>query len=530
MKRCITSLIAACTMALGLSASASASPVVKTTYGPIKGTVTPGVAEFLGIRYAAPPTGDLRWRPPQSPTRWVAPLDATQFGNVCPQFGLPDTIPSEEDCLFLNVYVPISNGTDFSGQDYPVMVWIHGGGLETGAGSFYDPTPLVKQGKVIVVTINYRLDALGFLAHPALGAGNYGLMDQQFAMSWVRQNIAAFGGNPHNVTIFGESAGGLSVLSNMASMTAAGLFNRAIAESGIYYGLLVFPSLTDSENSGEKFANDAGCGGLTASLTADCLRSLPPSTLLANEADIENGFGYLLPDIDGHVLTQSPDTAFETGQFNRVPVIDGTNHDEYRWFIVDLFDLSTGPITDTEYVDLVNLVFESSASAVLVEYPLANYPSPDLAYATLITDAAFSCSALHTDRALSQYVRTYVYEFADENAPPVFPTAFIPPFVVPQGSEHFSEIQYLFELPFYGEPTVPFTPGQQRLSKTMIRYWTNFATDGDPNSDDQVGPSWTRFSGPAAHEVIQSLVPPSPKSESESAFANDHNCTFWGVP
>ena len=526
MKKCITGAIAACAMALAWSASASSFPVVKTIYGPVKGTLTPGVAEFLGIRYAAPPTGDLRWRPPQSPAPWAAPMDATQFGNVCPQFGLSDTIPSEEDCLFLNVYVPVGNGADFSGQDYPVMVWIHGGGLETGAGSFYDPTPLVKRGNVIVVTINYRLDALGFLAHPALGAGNYGLMDQQFAMSWVRRNIAAFGGNPHNVTIFGESAGGLSVLSNMASPTAAGLFHRAIAESGIYFGPLVLPSLTDAENAGEKLAADAGC----PSQTADCLRSLPPSALLANEGDIENGFGYLLPDIDGAVLTQSPDAAFASGQFNRVPVIDGTNHDEYRWFIVALFDLSTGPITDPEYANLIDFVFGSSAPSVLDEYPLASYPSPDLAYATLITDAAFSCSALHTDRALSQYVRTYAYEFADENAPPVFPTAFLPPFVVPQGSEHFSEIQYLFDLSFYGEPTVPFTSSQQRLSNTMIRYWTNFATDGDPNSDDQGGPSWPRFSGPPAHEVFQSLAPPSPKAEPEPAFADDHKCAFWGVP
>jgi len=529
MKRCVTGVIAACAMALALSASAGSFPVVKAIYGPVKGTLTPGVAEFLGVRYAAPPTGSLRWTPPQPPAPWIAPMDATQFGNACPQTGVAG-VPTDEDCLFLNVYVPTSDGTNFSGQNYPVMVWIHGGGLEFGASNFYDATPLVKKGNVIVVTINYRLDALGFLAHPALsaetayhGSGDYGLMDQQFAIRWVRQNIAAFGGDPQNVTIFGESAGGLSVLTNMASPTAAGLFNRAIAESGLYDGTLVYPSLADAESLGTTFANDVGC----PSQTAACLRSVPVATLINNEADIESAFGVLLPDIDGNVLTQSPDTAFESGQFNRVPVIDGTNHDEYRYFVALLFDLSTGPITSTGYVDLVDFVFGLSAPAVLAEYPLANYLSPDLAYATLITDLAFSCSALLTDQALSQYVRTYAYEFADENAPPIFP-----PVSFAQGSEHFSEVQYLFNLPLFGEPTVPFTLDQQRLSNKMIRYWTNFAKDGDPNSDDQGAPLWTRFSGSPAHEVFQSLVPPSPMSESEAAFSNDHQCAFWtpGLP
>jgi para-nitrobenzyl esterase len=164
---------------------------------------------------------------------------------------------------------------------------------------------------------------------------------------------------------------------------------------------------------------------------------------------------------------------------------------------------------------------------VLAQYPLANYPSPDLAYATLITDLAFSCSALLTDQALSQYVRTYAYEFADENAPPIFP-----PVSFPQGAEHFSEVQYLFNLSSFGEPTVPFTPDQQRLSDTMIRYWTDFAKSGNPNSDEKEVPLWTKFSGPPAHEVLQSLLPPSPVSEPESVFSTDHKCAFWtpGLP
>lgn len=554
--RLLTSVIAACIVAFASSASAHSSQVINTIYGPVKGALTPGAAEFLGVRYAAPPTGSLRWMPPQPPAPWSTPMDATQFGNACPQTGVAG-VPTDEDCLFLNVYIPRgcdqsgrhdaadaacdaegADGADFSyhhrhhhhRHHHPVMVWIHGGGLEFGASNFYDPTPLVTNGNVIVVTINYRLDALGFLAHPALsaetayhGSGNYGFMDQQFATRWVKQNIAAFGGDPDNVTIFGESAGGLSVLSNLASPVAAGLFNRAIAESGIYDGPLVFPSLGAAESLGTTFATDVGC----ATQTAVCLRSVPVQTLINHEADIESAFGVLLPDVDGHVLTQSPDTAFESGEFNRVPLINGTNHDEYRYFVALLFDLTTGPITSVEYASLLDLVFGSTAPAVLAEYPLANYASPDLAYATLITDLAFSCSALLTDQALSQYVRTYAYEFADENAPPVFP-----PVSFPQGAEHFIEVQYLFNLSAFGEPTVPFTESQQRLSDTMIRYWTDFAKSGNPNSDEKEVPLWTKFSGPPTHEVFQSLLPPSPVSEPESVFSTDHKCAFWtpGLP
>ena len=207
------------------------------------------------------------------------------------------------------------------------MVWIHGGALVTGESNDYDPAGLVRRG-VIVVTINYRLGALGFLAHPALAArpggpsGNYGLMDQQAALRWVQRNIGAFGGDPRNVTIFGESAGGLSVLSQLASPGARGLFSRAIVESGAYN--LTQAPLATAEAAGEAFAAKAGC----ASQTAACLRSLPVSTILDNE-----DFSGYTPDIDGRVLTQSLKTAFASGQFNRVPVINGTNHDEWRLFV-----------------------------------------------------------------------------------------------------------------------------------------------------------------------------------------------------
>jgi para-nitrobenzyl esterase len=263
--------------------------------------------------------GALRWRPPRPGARWHGVRDTTAFAPHCPQSAGPFGVASvSENCLYLNVFAP--RGSMRRGRRLPVMVWIHGGALVTGESDDYNPAKLVREG-AIVVTINYRLGALGFLAHPALArrpggpSGNYGLMDQQAALRWVQRNIRHFGGDPGDVTIFGESAGGLSVLSQLASRRARGLFSRAIVESGAY-------DLTQAPlAAGEAFATTAGC----ASQTAACLRALPVSTILASQ----NAAGYQ-PDIDGRVLTQSLKTAFASGQFNRVPVINGSNHDEWR--------------------------------------------------------------------------------------------------------------------------------------------------------------------------------------------------------
>jgi para-nitrobenzyl esterase len=262
-----------------VSTSHPSGPVTGTANGPVRGLANGAVNEFLGIPYAAPPVGALRWQPPQPPANWPGVRDATQFASHCPQppgpFGQGST---SEDCLHLNVFTPSHRR---AGSHFPVMVWIHGGALVTGESNDYDPTTLAADG-VTVVTINYRLGALGFLAHPALAdasgqSGDYGLMDQQAALRWVRRNIANFGGNPHNVTVFGESAGGLSTLSQVASPRARGLFEKAIVESGSYN--LTQASLATAEAAGESFATRAGC----ASQTAACLRNLPVSAILASQ-------------------------------------------------------------------------------------------------------------------------------------------------------------------------------------------------------------------------------------------------------
>src|SRR5215472_18159100 len=249
-------------------------PILITDRGPVRGMVTTTLRMYLGIPYATPPVGRLRWRPPKVHERWSTPLNAAKFGNHCPQeasvFG---TASVTEDCLYLNVFTPNLSDEASTSRAYPVMVWIHGGALTVGESDDYTPTKLVQQG-VIVVTFNYRLGALGFLAHPALSAespdhisGNYGIMDQQFALKWVQRNIASFGGNPDQVTVFGESAGGLSVFLQLASPRAARLFHRGIVESGAYG--LTLPTLADEESHGEAFAVNVGCN----TQSATCLRS-----------------------------------------------------------------------------------------------------------------------------------------------------------------------------------------------------------------------------------------------------------------
>jgi para-nitrobenzyl esterase len=500
-----------CSVPLSLHAQ-ERGPLALTFDGPVRGTVSAaGIGEFLGIPYATPPVGELRWRPPLPHAPWFEPLDATQFANHCPQLASPFGIASTtEDCLYLNVYTPRAGHLS---QLRPVMVWIHGGALITGESNDYDPTALVEDG-VIVVTINYRLGALGFLAHPALAipagfAGDYGLMDQQLALRWVRDNIVFFGGDPLNVTIFGESAGGLSVFSQLASPLAANLFAKAIIESGAYQ--LSTQTLATAESAGTAFATAAGCG----SQTAACLRALPVSTILANE----NPAGYT-PNIDGGFLPLSLNTALATGQFNHVPVIQGGNHGEWRLFVALDFDLAVGPIgnNETDYEAALATLVGPLAPYVAAEYPLADYPSADLAFGAAGTDVVFACPALSADLSMSQYVPLSTYEFNDENAP----EDFLPPVSFPYGAAHASELQYLFALPV----TVPHPPldaQQLLLSSVMQHYWTNFAKSGNPNGSGL--PFWRPFS--AADGNFQSLIPPSPMEETN--FAAAHNCAFWAA-
>jgi para-nitrobenzyl esterase len=426
-------------------------------------------------------------------------------------------------CLYLNVFAPA--GGQQRDDGHPVLVWIHGGGFVFGESQDYDPAQLAADGTV-VVTINYRLGALGFLAHPALAesaggpAGDYGLMDQQAALRWVQRNIGEFGGDPENITIAGESAGGLAVLAQLASPSAHGLFARAIVQSGDF--ALTQTPLADAETAGEAFAKKAGC----SSQTADCLRGLPVSAIVSNQ---DNLGGYIPGVVDGKVLKQSIGAALASGEFNRVPIINGTNHDEERFFTALNVLLGGAPVTAANYQAVIASpsprgpdqggVSATVAAAIATEYPLSAFPSPSVAFSALATDWRFACPALKVNQWTSKVVPTFAYEFNDQNAPERF---LGPVSGFPYGAAHESELQYLFGLP--NPPTMfagTLSAEQQGLAASMQDYWAHFAANGYPSSAGQ--PRWPRF-GSHSQQIL-SLIAPQPQVETD--FAAVHHCGFW---
>lgn len=555
-KSCLFALLTAATLAAcnddggppPVPATARAPDVAVTSSGSVQAVDRVGLRSYFAIPFAKPPVGSLRWQAPQAPDRAATTLTRTQSASPCLQTSAsPFRLTNDsEDCLYLDVHAPSGPGP------FPVMVWIHGGAFNTGGTITYaDPSPLVSKG-VIVVNVAYRLGALGFLAHPALldssgAAGNYGIMDQQAGLRWVRDNIGVFAGDPNNVTIFGESAGGMSVMTHLASPLSRGLFAKAIVESGAY-GVNGQLTLAQSQTIGTTVVNNTltAAGVTCAPVDANCLRSLPDAVVRNQLATAFNAAqASPVPTVDGRVLPKTIKATFVAGENNKVPLVNGTNEDEYTLFLA-ISELGRRAAATPPNNDPNNTTFSLSAAAYPATaaalaggtgvpaaaltgtyYPLANYGTnaalqPSLAASALGTDVIFACNGLNVSRrAQTQGTPTWMYEFRDQTAIPSIGIAngtYTVSF--PQGAGHSYELQYLFNLRDLQNDE------RRALQTTMSRYWTNFAKAGDPNAAGSV-PQWSTF----ATGVVQALDVASGggvTSQTATAFSAQHQCdTAW---
>jgi len=467
----------------------STAPQVKTKSGIVEGKDDGAVHAFLGIPYAAPPVGDLRWKPPVPAVNWAGVRKATDFGPHCMQgkvFGDMNFRDSggSEDCLSLNVWVPAKP----SSAKLPVMVWIYGGGFVAGTTSEarQDGTHLAQQG-VIVVSMNYRLGIFGFLVHPELAkesgknaAGNYGLLDQTAALKWVHENIAAFGGDPGNVTIFGESAGSFSVSAQMASPLAKGLFQKAIGESGAAFfsgGLSFEPRSVREEKDVKNVKEKLGVSTLAE------LRAVTAEKLLEVYGKPGPGGFDFGPDVDGYFLPESAPAIFAAGKQNDVPLLAGWNHDEGSFNVV--FNPQK-PTADSMKADAQKNFGDKSAEFLRL------YPTD--------TDEHVLRSAL--DFAGDQFIAWSTWQWMETQAKtgkqPIFRYRFdlgpqpSNPNAPKLGAYHSAEIEYVFGQ-LDSKTDMKWRPEDRQLSELMQKYWANFARSGDPNGDGL--PKWPIYSG-----------------------------------
>jgi para-nitrobenzyl esterase len=481
-------MLVVCGLALGVPAAAGtpAGGVVRTDAGWVRGTTSGGARVYEGIPYAAPPVGDLRWHSPVAPRPWSGVRDATRPGNRCPHAaGLGQPASDTEDCLYLNVTAP---RTAFRA---PVLVWVHGGGLTSGAGSDYLASRLATRG-LVVVTVNYRLGNLGFFGFPGLADGGaFGIEDQQAALRWVQRNIRAFGGDPRNVTVAGESGGAHSVCAQLMSPGAAGLFHRAIVQStactvsahGDVRPLLDVPLFVPYEwhvGHGQTVAEALGC------TTLECLRDKPAADLLAAPT-------FPLPAWGTAVLPSDPAVALPAGDYHHVPLLTGTTRDEGTLF----GPLLVPGLTPEQYPAALATHFGAHAPAIEARYPLGEHGGSAVqAASAIMSDLDWALPQWVADRTFAEEVPVYAYEFLDRTAPP------IPDF--PAGVEplaaHGSELRYLFDL---RDDAVTLTPSQRRLGDRMISYWTRFAATGNPNGFGL--PRWQRVTAGDETPYVQGL-------------------------
>jgi para-nitrobenzyl esterase len=450
---------------------------VRTDNGLLSGVAgnSPEVRVYKGIPFAAPPVGDLRWKSPKRAASWEGVHKAEQFSPVCEQQPYPATSiyasaprPTSEDCLYLNVWTAATSDKDRR----PVMVWIHGGALTRGSGATptYDGESLAKKG-VVLVTINYRLGVFGFLAHPELtkesdrnASGNYGFLDQIAALEWVQKNIAAFGGDPKRVTIFGESAGSWSVNCLVATPLAKGLFQRAIGESGGNFGPM--KRLAEVEETGAKFAASVGADSIPA------LREKPADELLKAAATAA-----FPANVDGWMLPQDIYTIFATGKQNDVPVIVGSNADEGT-------SLSPWPANGTasNFTEQIRRRFGADADQLLQLYPAKTDDDAKASHYASFRDISFGWQMRTWARLATKTGRSKAYLYYFSRVPPG-------PQSSRYGAYHASEIAYVFNNLDVSKR--PWEDTDRKLAGLMSSYWVNFAATGNPNGKGL--PKWPAY-------------------------------------
>ena len=438
--------------------------VAVTRQGAVRGQQVGETWSYRGIPYAAPPVGALRWRPPADAPAWSGVRDALAFGATCPQRSADGGITGDEDCLTLNVWTPAQRPP----APAPVLLFVHGGAHYAGSSSVptYDGRALSEAGDVVVVTLNYRIGALGFLAHPGFGAenasaasGNYGYLDQTHALRWVQDNIAAFGGDPARVLLFGQSAGGFGVCMQLASPLARGLFSRAMILSGACTAM----TKAVAESSGATVAGRLGCSGADAAAAA-CLRARSVAELLA--LPVNDGRADSVragPVIDGWFLPAHPMMQLSA---NTVPVIVSTTRDEYTNQL-GLYGGSRPVATAAEFDQLVRQIFTTRADAVLARYPLADYPSPNEALIALLSDSTFICPSRAATRQLALSGRP-VWRAVFGHTLELGPLRSL-------RAAHGFDLVFGFKN-FRGDPV---TAAELRLSDTVSNAWIRFARDGD---------------------------------------------------
>jgi para-nitrobenzyl esterase len=484
---------------------------VTTDHGVVRGVVHGPSYAYRGIPYAAPPTGARRFRAPEDAARWNAPRDVRDFGACCPQADADGKVEGAEDCLTLNVWTP----RDAAPAPRAVLVFVHGGGNIQGCAAqinmgqrIYEGDGMAARENVVVVTINYRLGALGFLAHPALSAegtphasGNYGLRDQAAALRWVHANIAAFGGDPARVLLFGESAGAEDTCAHLVSPRSKGLFSRALMESA----LCPTEKLADAETQGADVARKVGCVGGDV---AACLRAKTPEDFVHDAPGaslFQKGVKYG-PVVDGDVITRPPLETIASGAHHHVPFAIGDNSEEtLLWF-------KNKPLPGEAAYRLAmhELLGREKGDKALARYPANAYPDAKSAFVAATSDAVFICPARSLARALAKGQSEPVFRYLFTHAAQQKRHA-------ATGAAHGVELLFVFGHLRLGGYTP--TAGEEALSASIMGYWTRFAAAGDPNGGSAV--SWPRF------DVTSDAYLKLDETIAADERLHTEHCDFW---